>query len=139
MTSHCGSDNDENAYERMVRQVKEVARQPCEFPPETHCYTCATCYARETVKLLAEEEAAENGTAKPWPSASLRAIVEAERETITRLARELDLRLFDGSTADSAAAFMPALRVMSRLTFEMHDSINRIRRAHTRALAEWVR
>jgi len=39
--------------ERMDRQTRGLAMQDCEFRGEP-CYGCATCYARETVRLLDE-------------------------------------------------------------------------------------
>jgi hypothetical protein len=36
---------------RMIDQSRALAQEPCEFDGEP-CYGCATCYARETVRML---------------------------------------------------------------------------------------
>jgi coenzyme F420-reducing hydrogenase gamma subunit len=46
-----GCPNDETAYERMVRQTRALAMVECEHDGEP-CYGCATCFARETVRVL---------------------------------------------------------------------------------------
>jgi hypothetical protein len=43
--------HDENALERMVRQTRALAGSPCEHEGEP-CYGCASCFARETVRML---------------------------------------------------------------------------------------
>lgn len=45
---------DETALQRMVRQIRALADDPCEFAGEA-CYGCSTCFARQTVRILKTE------------------------------------------------------------------------------------
>lgn len=54
---------EETAVERMTRQTRALAMQECEFAGEP-CYGCATCFARETVRVLDAEIAAASSPAK---------------------------------------------------------------------------
>jgi hypothetical protein len=40
---------------RMIDQSRALAKMPCEFNGES-CFGCATCYARETVRMLSLAE-----------------------------------------------------------------------------------
>jgi len=56
MSGNNGCPNDENVYERMVRQTRAIAGSPCEHEGEP-CYGCESCFARETIRMLDEETA----------------------------------------------------------------------------------
>jgi len=75
--------HDADLLDRMTRQTRALATQPCEFDDDPPCHGCSTCFARETVRLLdaapavrtLREQVAEFHKAMDMPA-------DAERPTI---------------------------------------------------------